>query len=79
MARLEGAGQQPSLLARAAFFAARRRLGRVPRPLRIQALAPRVLTGSGQMEMAQGKMDRMPAPLVRLGQLRVATHVGCPF
>lgn len=79
MARLKGVEEKPPLLARVAFFMARRALGRVPRPLRIRALAPHVLTGYGQMETAQGKSRSVPLHLVKLAQVRVATRVGCPF
>ncbi len=79
MARLQGIQKAGSLLTRLVFFLVRRRLGRVPRPLRIHALAPRILTGYGQMEMAQEKARRVSAELKKLGQVRIAMRVGCPF
>lgn len=79
MARIIGVEERPSLLARIAFFLCRRELGRVTRPLRIHALASRLLVGYGQMEEAQRKSRRLPAALKRLGQVRVAMRVGCPF
>lgn len=79
MARLKGVEEKPPFLVRVAFFFARRALGRVPRPLRIRALAPHLVTGYGQMETAQGKSRSVPPALVKLAQVRVASRVGCPF
>lgn len=79
MARLAGVEKEPSLLARIAFRLARRRLGRVPRPLRLHALSSSLLLGFGQMERAQEKSRRLPESLTSLGQIRVAMRVGCPF
>lgn len=79
MARLTGVERGGGLLARLAFFLTRRRLGRVPRPLRIVALHPRLLMGYGQMELAQDKAASLPPALKKLAQVRVAMRVGCPF
>lgn len=79
MARLKGVEDKPPLIARVAFLLARRSLGRVPRPLRIRALAPHLVAGFGQMERAEAKSRSVPPSLVKLAQVRVATRVGCPF
>lgn len=79
MARLMGIERGGSLLARIIFFFTRRRVGHVPRPVRIRALRPRLLMGYGQMELAHEKSNRVPPALKKLGQVRVAMRVGCPF
>lgn len=79
MARVAGVEKNPSLLARIVFRLARRSVGRVPRPLRLHALSSSLLMGYGQMERAQEKSQRLPKSLTRLGQVRVAMRVGCPF
>ena len=79
MARIPGVEGGGGPMARLIFFLVRRRLGRVPRPLRIVALHPELLMGYGQMERAQERARRVPLPLKRLAQVRVAMRVGCPF
>jgi hypothetical protein len=79
MARIAGAAEGPGLLGRFIFRAVRKRLGRVPVPLRIAALQPPLLVGVGLMESGQQKASALPVALKRLAQVRVATRVGCPF
>ncbi len=79
MARIRGVEQGGSLLARAAFWMTRRKVGKVIRPVRVHALHTRLLTGYGQMEMAQEKARRLPAALKSLVHVRVAMRIGCPF
>ena len=79
MARIDGVTRGGSLLARAAFFLTKRKVGRVIRPVRVHALHPRVLFGYGQMELAQEKARKVPAAVKSLAQIRVAMRVGCPF
>ena len=79
MARLEGV-QRPGLSFAGALFAfVKRRLGRVPTPLRINALNPTILRGYAFMESAQESARRVPKGIKILAQLRVATRIGCPF
>lgn len=79
MPRIHGLTRGGSLLARAAFFLSRRKLGRVIRPVRVHALHPRLLLGYGGMETAQGKARRLPPTVKALAQIRVAMRIGCPF
>ncbi len=79
MARIEGVTRGGSLLARLAFFFTKRKVGRVVRPVRVHALATRILAGYGPMEMAQDKARRVPQTIKMLASVRVATRIGCPF
>lgn len=79
MARIPGVERGGGLLARFVFWATRRKVGRVIRPVRIFALRPRLLWGYGQMELAQEASRTLPPGLVPLAQVRVAMRVGCPF
>jgi hypothetical protein len=78
MARLRGVERKPSLLVRLVFFLARRRLGHVPRPLRIRALRPGLLVAGSMMDLAS-EPRTLRGPVVKLAQVRVAMRVGCPF
>ena len=79
MARIEGV-QRPGLSFAAVLFSfVKRKLGRVPQPMRIAALNPAVLRGYAFMESAQESARSVPKGLKVLAQLRVATRVGCPF
>ena len=79
MARIAGVERPPSLFARAVFWIVRRRLGRVPLPVRIHARHAQAFNGYVRMEVAQDKARRVPARLKALLNIRVATLVGCPF
>jgi hypothetical protein len=79
VARIEGASRPPSLFARAVYWFARRRLGRVPTPLCIQALHPKVFGGYVRMEIGQDKARRVPFVPKALAQILIAMRVGCPF
>ena len=79
MARLEGVLNPGISLAAAVFTYAKRRLGRVPRPMRINALNPTIFRGYAFMESAQESAHTVPKALKVLAQLRVATRIGCPF
>jgi len=79
MARLEGVVRPGLSLAAVVFFFVRRKLGRVVRPVRIHALSPRNLRGYAMMEDAQESADSVPPSIKKLGQVRIATRVGCPF
>ncbi len=60
MSRITGVVRGGSILARVAFFLARRKVGKVIRPVRVHALHSRLLWGYGQMEMAQEKAHKVP-------------------
>jgi hypothetical protein len=79
MARIAGLQKPRSLFARAVYWFAKRRLGRVPAPVRIQALHPRVFQGYARMELAQDKARLVPFVPKALAQILVAVRVGCPF
>ncbi len=79
MARIPGAARPPSLFARVVFWFVKRRLGRVPEPVRIHARHRPLFDGYARMEMGQDKARRVPAALKALAGLRAATLIGCPF
>ena len=69
MARIEGIdGNRANLFTRLFYWLVRRKIGRVPEPLRITAHQPRLLAAFGGMEMAQEAMrsvDEVVKALVR--------------
>ncbi len=79
MARIQGVTRAPSLFAACVFWFARRRLRKVPEPVRIQARHRQVFGGVVRMELALDKARRLPATLKTLVSLRAAMLVGCPF
>ncbi|MDH3207137.1 MAG: hypothetical protein OEO79_11025 [Gemmatimonadota bacterium] len=79
MSRLEGVDRPGLSLTAVVFYFVRRTLGRVVRPIRIHALSPRSLRGYAMMEGAQEAAASVPRSIKKLGQVRVATRVGCPF
>jgi hypothetical protein len=78
MARIGGA-TRPSIFARIVYWFAKRKVGRVPLPLRIHAHHPRVFEGMARMELAQDKAKRVPFDVKTLASIRVAMRIGCPF
>ena len=58
MARIDGVNKGCSLIARIVFFFAKRRVGKIPNPIRIMALNTPILRGHGLMEQAQEKRKR---------------------
>jgi hypothetical protein len=58
---------------------ARKRLGRDIAPLAIMAAHPGVLVPYARFGQALEKTNLVPAPLKRLGQIRAAKLVECPF
>lgn len=79
MARSKGVEKPGFSFAAAVFAYARRKLGRVPTPMRITALNSTILRGYTFMEGAQESATRVPKHIKVLAQVRVATRVGCPF
>jgi len=80
MARMEGIGdKQASAFTRLVYRAARRRIGRVPEPMRITAHQPRLLAALGGMEMAQEAMRSVDPVVKALVQIKAAMLIGCPF
>ncbi|MGO4879366.1 MAG: hypothetical protein ACLP59_00920 [Bryobacteraceae bacterium] len=80
MARIEGIGdEQANLITRTVYSAVRKKLGRVPEPMRITALQPRLMAAVGGMEMAQEGMHTADAVLKALAGIQTAMLIGCPF
>ena len=79
MSRLSGVEKPGVSLTAIIFRAVRKRLGRVPRPLRVHALSPPNLRGYAFMEAGQEGGSTLPTALKTLAQVRVATRIGCPF
>ncbi|MGD0362716.1 MAG: hypothetical protein ABSC93_17700 [Bryobacteraceae bacterium] len=80
MARIEGIGdKQAGAFTRFVYSAVRRKLGRVPEPMRITAHQPKLLAGLAAMEVAQEGM-RTADPVVKsLVEIKAAMLIGCPF
>ena len=84
MARIEGAdpGKQgffQGAFTRVIYALTKRKVGRVVMPAQITAHHSKLLWGYGQMEESQLGSRLVEATLKNLGELRVATLVGCPF
>lgn len=84
MARIVGAdpskqGLLHGLFTRVIYSMAKRKVGRLVMPVRIAAHHARLLWGYGQMEQSLFSSHLVDESLKNLGQLRVATLVGCPF
>jgi hypothetical protein len=80
VARIEGiTDKHASVFARSFFSAVRRKLGRVPEPIRITALQPRLLAALGGMEMAQEAMRSVDPVVKALVDIKAAMLIGCPF
>ena len=67
------------LLARLAAWWSKRKLGKVPGPLRVVAHSPTALQAMGGFELAFERFKRVEPRLMSLAVLRTATLVGCPF
>jgi len=70
---------QLGLLGRFAAWWAKRKLGKVPTPLRVVAHSSALLRAVGGFEFAAEKLTKVEPRLVCLASLRTATLVGCPF
>ena len=79
MARIKGITKGGSLLARIIFFFSKRKVGKVPAPIRVMALHSQILKGYGHMELSQEKAKQVSGAIKILAQVRVATIIGCPF
>ena len=77
--RTTGVESPPSLFTRIIFSLVKRRLGKVPVPLRIMALQPPLVRGGAFMEQAQEAATLVPLRFKKLAQTLVASRVGCPF
>jgi len=80
MARIEGVtGKRANLFTRFFYAMVRRKIGRVPEPLRITAHQPKLLGALGGMEMAQEAMRSVDGVVKALVQIKAAMMIGCPF
>lgn len=84
MERMEGAdpkrmGFAAGLFARFAYWATKRKLGKLVAPVQITAHHPRILWAMSQMEQAQAAANKLDHRVKYLAELRTATLVGCPF
>ncbi len=80
MNRINGVEQRRApLLARLAFWVARRRFGKVPDPLAVAAHHPQIFQAYGAYEFALGRARLVDAKLKALASLKAAALVGCPL
>jgi hypothetical protein len=80
MARIKGLeGKEAPLIARVAYWIAKRKVGKIPIPITITAYHPRLLRAYGAMEMGQEAAKTVDFPLKMLAQIKVAMRIGCPF
>ena len=80
MPRIEGiSDKRAHVFVRAIFAATRRKVGRVPEPVRITAHQPRLLAALGGMELAQEAMRSVEPVVKALVEIKAATLIGCPF
>jgi hypothetical protein len=70
---------EASLRTRFIYWLVKRKLGKIPRGVRIRARDPKLLELSGRMDLHIGKPESVPAILKELAQIKVAMMVGCPF
>ena len=71
--------REASLRTRIIYWLVKRRLGMIPRGVRIRARDPKLLELSGRMDLHIAKSESVPAVLKELAQIKVAVMVGCPF
>jgi len=84
MARIEGAdpskqGLVQGMFTRIIYSLTKRKVGRTVMPVRVAAHHAKLLWGYGQMEQSLLGSYLVEERLKNLGELRVATLVGCPF
>ena len=80
MARIQGIdGKRANLFTRFFYWLVRRKIGRVPEPLRITAHQPRLLAALGGMEMAQEAVRSVDGVVKAIVQIKAAKMIGCPF
>lgn len=71
--------QRPGLLGRIVYFVARRKLGRVPEPVKVLHRNPAVMMAVGGYETALERASQVPHRLKVLAEVRVAMQIGCSF
>jgi len=73
------AGFFKGLLLRIAYWLAKRKVGKVPTPMRVKAHHLGVMIATGRMDLAEVAHRTVDAPLKSLVQLRTAQLIGCPY
>jgi hypothetical protein len=68
---------QASLLTRALFWFAKRRMGRIHLGLRVRAFDPKFLRNSALMDMYSYSAGSISKHLKELAQLKTALMIGC--
>jgi hypothetical protein len=80
MPRLAGVtDNQSGPLTRFAFWMARRKIGKVPDPMRVSAHHRAISMASGGYEYWLDRAKLVDARLKVLAAIKAATMVGCPF
>jgi hypothetical protein len=80
MARMQGVlPKQAGLLARIAYFFARKRLGRVPEPMAMYAHNPWVLVAYGNFELGIERASRVDKRLKALASIKAGALIGCAW
>ena len=78
MARIAGIkNDKASMVSKALFWAARRRLGRVSEMWEINAHVPRLHLGRGIFELLLDSSKLVPHRLRRLADVKIAMLIGC--
>ncbi len=79
MARVEGLKQEnPGVLARVMYFAARRRLGKVSESIKIAANLPKVFFARGIFELTLDRSSLVERRVRRLAEIKAGMIIGCP-
>ncbi len=80
MARIQGVDEsKASWLTRFVYLQARKRLGKVPEPLKVTAHHPAIFKGNGAFEFALERSRLVQNKLKALAEIKASTMVGCPF
>jgi hypothetical protein len=69
----------PGFFMRLVYWIARRRLGRVPEPLRITAHSPWIFAAACAYEAFSPKAQRVDTRGKELASILTAMRIGCPF
>ena len=70
---------RPGLFGRIIYFFTRRRLGKVPAPVKVAHRNKALLTGIAAYELGLENSTRAPERLKSLASVRAALEIGCAF
>jgi hypothetical protein len=80
MARIEGLGPERAGFATRLFYRiARRRVGRLPEPMTIQAHNAEILRAVCGFEFFLGRAGALPKRIKTLAGIKTSMQIGCPF